>query len=31
MGLSIVYFKGSHVEFYKSRCVSVPEGCFYVS
>ena len=28
MGLAIVYFKGSKVEFSKLRCISVPEGHF---
>ena len=28
MGLSIVYFKGSQVEFSNVSCISFPEGCF---
>ena len=31
MGLSIVHFKGSQVEFSKLCCIFVPEGCFNVS
>ena len=31
MGLPIVYFKGSQVEFSKLLCISVPEGCFNYS
>ena len=31
MELSIVHFKGSHVEFSKLFCISVPEGCFNLS
>ena len=31
MGLSIVHFKGSQVEFSKLRCISFPDDCFNFS
>ena len=31
MELPFEYFKGSHVEFSKLWCISIPEGCFYLS
>ena len=30
MKFFILYFMGSQVEISKLRCISVPEGCFYL-